>query len=229
RVTDAISDVLLVSDPAGLDHLEREGVASNKITYVGNVMIDTLVAAREIAERSEVVEQMGLSPREYLLVTLHRPSNVDEPETLVALLEAIEQLEPDLKNVFPIHPRTRQRLENAGVELDPERWLLTEPLGYFEFLRLQMAARAVLTDSGGIQEETTVLGVPCVTVRDNTERPVTIVEGTNVLAGTRPEAIDEAYREALDKADRGRVPKYWDGRAAERVVDALDAALGRFA
>jgi UDP-N-acetylglucosamine 2-epimerase (non-hydrolysing) len=162
-------------------------------------------------------------------VTLHRPSNVDDPITLETLLAAIEKLEPDLPCVFPIHPRTRQRLTDAGIQLDPERWRLTEPLGYFEFLRLQMDARAVLTDSGGIQEETTVLGVPCMTVRDNTERPVTIDQGTNVLAGTNPERFADCYREALAKADSGKVPEGWDGNAAARVVNALERVLTSYA
>ena len=228
RLTDSISDVLLVSDPAGLGHLKREGVPQERVTFVGNVMIDTLVTAKGIAKKQDTVEAMSLDANGYLLVTLHRPSNVDDPKILSRLLRAIEDLDPELPCVFPIHPRTRQRLGDAGIELDESKWRLTEPLGYFEFLRLQMDARAVLTDSGGVQEETTVLGVPCMTVRDNTERPVTIHEGTNVLAGTDPERFADCYREALKKASTGRVPEGWDGHAAVRVVDALERELNAF-
>lgn len=225
RLTDAISDVLLVSDPAGLEHLKREGVPGDRVTYVGNVMIDTLTSARKLAAERKTVQELGLAEGHYLLVTLHRPSNVDDPEKLAALLTAIAALEPELPCVFPIHPRTRQRLADAGIALDGVRWKLTQPLGYFEFLRLQMSARAVLTDSGGVQEETTVLGVPCVTVRDNTERPVTISEGTNVLAGTDPAKLAPSYRDALAKATAGRVPRFWDGMAATRIVDHLHTVL----
>jgi len=217
--------VLLVSDPEGLEHLAREGVAADRIHFVGNVMIDTLMAAREAAAHSDVLERLGLEAGRYLLVTLHRPSNVDHPSQLESLLSAIEALEPELPCVFPIHPRTRNKLAQGGVELNSTRWHITEPLGYLEFLRLQGNARAVLTDSGGVQEETTVLGVPCITLRNNTERPVTILEGSNVLAGTEPTRIASAYHKALDKKGKARIPRLWDGQAAKRMVDVLEAVL----
>jgi UDP-N-acetylglucosamine 2-epimerase (non-hydrolysing) len=221
RLTDAISDLLYVSDPAGLDNLRNEGVPDERVSFVGNVMIDTLLAARERAMRSEVLETLGIAPRGYSLVTLHRPSNVDDPPRLAALLRALDELASSLRLVFPVHPRTRARLAASGLVLDPKRWLVTEPLGYLDFLKLTSQARIVLTDSGGVQEETTVLGVPCLTLHDNTERPVTVREGTNQLAGTSPAAIRSCFARALAAPPSGRVPRYWDGKAATRIVEHL--------
>jgi len=221
RLADAVSDLLFVSEPAGLDHLRREGVPDHKVFFVGNVMIDTLYAVREQAAHSPILEQLGLTPREFALLTLHRPSNVDEPAGLAELLRVLdEEVAAHLPIVFPIHPRTRARLTTLD-RLRPPRWVLSEPIGYLDFLRLQSEARLVLTDSGGIQEETTVLGVPCVTLRENTERPVTVAEGTNVLAGTTRAGIAAAVRSALDAARASRTPRLWDGHAAERVVKIL--------
>jgi UDP-N-acetylglucosamine 2-epimerase (non-hydrolysing) len=225
KLTDTISDLLYVSDPAGLDNLRAEGVAEERFAFVGNVMIDTLLAAREAAARSPVLGDLGLVPGGYGLVTLHRPSNVDDPQALARLLGALDELAGRMRLVFPVHPRTRARLDGARVALDPARWTVTDPLGYLDFLRLTSQARIVLTDSGGVQEETTVLGVPCVTLRENTERPVTITEGTNRLAGTEPEAIRKAIEEALASPASGRVPRYWDGRAAERIADHMSAGF----
>jgi UDP-N-acetylglucosamine 2-epimerase (non-hydrolysing) len=221
RLTDAVSDLLFVSDPAGLDNLAREGVAPQKVFFVGNVMIDTLLAAREQAMQSPILDQLGLREREYGLLTLHRPSNVDDPDRLRGMLEILDDLASRLPLVFPAHPRTRQRLDAAGVALDRRRWILTDALGYLDFMRLQSAARVVLTDSGGVQEETTVLGVPCVTLRENTERPVTLSEGTNFLAGTTRGGIERAFADALRAVPNGRVPRYWDGHAAARIVEVL--------
>jgi UDP-N-acetylglucosamine 2-epimerase (non-hydrolysing) len=225
KLTDAISDLLFVSEPSGLANLEREGVAPDKVFFVGNVVIDTLLAARGPARRSAVLEDLGLTAGTYGLVTLHRPSNVDDPAVLRGLVSTLDAVAARLPLVFPLHPRTRQRLEDLGVTLDPSRWKLTPPVGYLEFLRLQSEARVVLTDSGGVQEETTVLGVPCVTLRDNTERPVTVSEGTNILAGTRREGILRAFEQALEMPRAGRAPRYWDGQAAERVVAVLAEAF----
>ena len=225
RLTDEISDLLYVSDPAGLANLRAEGVAPERVEFVGNVMIDTLLAARETAMRSTVLETLGVSARGYVLVTLHRPSNVDDPAALTALLTTLDALPGGSKLVFPVHPRTRARLASAGLALDPSRWVLTEPLGYLDFLKLTSEARVVLTDSGGVQEETTVLGVPCVTLRENTERPVTVTEGTNQLAGTSPDAIRACFAKALAMGASTRVPKGWDGKAAERIVAHLGRVL----
>jgi UDP-N-acetylglucosamine 2-epimerase (non-hydrolysing) len=221
RLTDAISDLLFVSDPAGLDNLKGEGVPESRYFFVGNVMIDTLLAAREQAMRSPILEQLGVGARGYVLITLHRPSNVDDPRQLSALLQTIEEVAGELPLVFPVHPRTRARLAAAKLEPDLRRWKLIEPLGYLDFLKLTAAARIVLTDSGGVQEETTVLGVPCVTLRENTERPVTITEGTNFLAGTQPAAVRTRFAEALAASMSGRVPRFWDGKSAERIDEIL--------
>jgi UDP-N-acetylglucosamine 2-epimerase (non-hydrolysing) len=169
---------------------------------------------------------MGLTAGGYGVLTLHRPSNVDDPATLRELLAPILELAERMPVVFPVHPRTRGVLRDIGVREDGGLRLL-EPIGYLEFLGLMAKARVVLTDSGGIQEETTVLGVPCVTLRENTERPVTIREGTNVLAGIRPEGVRQAIRKALDAPAAGRVPELWDGRAAERIVEVLARTLVR--
>jgi UDP-N-acetylglucosamine 2-epimerase (non-hydrolysing) len=222
-LTDAISDLLFVSEPSGMANLAREGVAPERAVFVGNVMIDTLLAARDRAQSSTVLATLGLAEREYGLVTLHRPSNVDDVAALRALLDTLDGL--GLRLVFPTHPRTRQRMAAAGITLDPARWLVCEPFGYLDFLRLQASARVVLTDSGGVQEETTVLGVPCITLRDNTERPVTCDQGTNQLVGTKREAIATAYARIDDIRRAARVPEKWDGKSAERIVAAIADVL----
>ncbi len=221
KLTDAISDLLFVSDPAGLENLQHEGVPQSRYFFVGNVMIDTLLAARAQAMQSPILAQLGLHERGYVLITLHRPSNVDDPKQLGALVETIEETAGDLPLVFPVHPRTRARMAQAGLVPDERRWKLCEPLGYLDFLKLTAAARIVLTDSGGVQEETTVLGVPCVTLRENTERPVTITEGTNFLAGTDPRAVREHFAKAMASSTSGRVPRFWDGKSAERIDEIL--------
>jgi UDP-N-acetylglucosamine 2-epimerase (non-hydrolysing) len=220
RLTDSISDLLFVSDPAGLENLRREGVADARVIFAGNVMIDTMLRAREQAMQSRILSDMKLAERGYALLTLHRPSNVDDPDTLRALVGVLDELAARVPIVFPVHPRTRARLAN-GITLDPSRWTVCDPIGYLDFLRLQASARIVLTDSGGIQEETTVLGVPCVTLRENTERPVTVSEGTNRLGGTRKDTILRAFDEALAQPLSQRVPRGWDGHAAERIAEAL--------
>jgi UDP-N-acetylglucosamine 2-epimerase (non-hydrolysing) len=221
RLTDAVSDVLFVSDPAGLENLRREGVPAERVFFVGNVMIDTLRAFREQAMTSSVAGDLGVTDSAFGLLTLHRPSNVDDPAVLRRLLEILDEVAARLPLVFPVHPRTRARLESAGATPEPSRWTLTDPLGYLDFLKLQTMARVVFTDSGGVQEETTALGVPCVTLRDNTERPITVQEGTNVLAGHSREAILAAFERAMAAGPTGRMPRYWDGKAAERVRAVL--------
>ena len=222
KLTDAISDLLFVSDPAGMVNLKKEGVADSRCFFVGNVMIDTLLAAKDQAMQSPILEKLGVKAKGYGLLTLHRPSNVDDVEALRNLVAVIDRIAQTTPIVFPVHPRTRARIEAAGIKLDPARWTLTEPQGYLDFMKLTASARLVLTDSGGIQEETTVLGVPCITLRENTERPVTIEEGTNVLAGTRPEAILAAY-DRIQQSSGGpaRIPRFWDGQSAKRIDSAL--------
>ena len=222
RLTDAISDLLFVSDPAGVANLRKEGVPDERVFFVGNVMIDTLFAARERAMESGVMARLGLREKEFALLTLHRPSNVDDPDTFRALLEVLDGLAGRVAPlVFPVHPRTRTRLESIGARLDPARWLVTGPLGYLDFLNLEALARIVITDSGGVQEETTILGVPCITLRQNTERPATVSEGTNVLAGNEKQTILSAFDRAMNGTHGRRVPPFWDGQAARRMEQVL--------
>lgn len=226
RLTDAISDALFVTEPSGIANLTREGAPLSRIHFVGNVMIDSLLAARARAETSGMLEHLGLRPGAYGLVTLHRPSNVDDAPTLRALVATLDELAAALPLVFPMHPRTRAQAEAAGITFDPTRLRVTAPLGYFDFLKLMTNARVVLTDSGGIQEETTALGVRCVTLRDSTERPVTVTEGTNLLAGTTPEGIRRAFDASLVAPRRHAAPHLWDGRAAVRICEVVGGIFG---
>jgi UDP-N-acetylglucosamine 2-epimerase (non-hydrolysing) len=220
-VTDALSDYLFASEPSGVRNLVSEGVCREKIFLVGNVMIDTLMKFRAKAAETAVLERLGLRSKDYVVTTLHRPSNVDDLERLTGLLDMLSQLARQLPVVFSVHPRTRARIEAAG--LMNHNLTLTPPLGYLEFLRLTSEARMVLTDSGGIQEETTILGVPCLTLRENTERPITIEQGTNRLVGVDPEAVLAAALETLDAPSQsGRAPELWDGRASSRILDVLE-------
>jgi len=223
-VTDVLSDFLFASEPSGVENLIAEGIPRRKIYFVGNVMIDTLLHFRAKSATSDVLERNELAPKSYAVVTLHRPSNVDDPARLSALLEMLEALAEHITVVFPVHPRTRARAPagkgvHNGLRLCP-------PLGYLDFLRLMSEARLVLTDSGGIQEETTILRVPCLTLRENTERPVTIHQGTNRLAGAEPNGILEAAMLAMaeEPADRP-APELWDGSASRRIVDVLEQCL----
>ena len=226
--TDVLCDYLFTTDRLADDNLLAEGVAADKIFFVGNVMIDTLEHHREKAAQLNLLPEMGLAPQAYATLTLHRPGNVDDRDTLKGILDALKEISQQLPIIFPIHPRTRKMVESFGFEdyfssgLKVEGIWLTEPLGYLEFLHLNMNARLVLTDSGGLQEETTVLGVPCITMRPNTERPITCVEGTNVLVGSQREDILNAAQEVFaGKGSVGQIPEKWDGGAAERIVDVL--------
>jgi UDP-N-acetylglucosamine 2-epimerase (non-hydrolysing) len=226
-VTDAISELLFTSEPAGEENLLREGVPRSKIHFVGNVMIDTLLANLERSKALPVLERFGLRKGGYAVLTLHRPSNVDRPERLNDLFSVLETIHKEISIVFPVHPRTSAAIAKTRGGMAP-RLVTTEPLGYLEFLRLMADAKFVLTDSGGIQEETTVLGIPCLTLRDNTERPVTVTHGTNIVVGSDPKTILSEVRKILDGAGkRGRIPEGWDGGAARRVVDVLEARFGR--
>jgi len=228
-LTDAISHLLFCTEQSGVDNLRREGVAEAKIHLVGNVMIDTLMRHRERAEQSHVIESLDLTVGRYAVLTLHRPSNVDDPVALAKLLDVLEIVLVDQPLVFPVHPRTRQKLAQFGlaarVAAQPDLRLV-DPVGYLDFLKLMAHARVVLTDSGGIQEETTILGVPCLTLRENTERPATVELGTNRLVGREPERILAAYREVMAApGGSGRTPPLWDGGAAARIVTVLREAL----
>jgi UDP-N-acetylglucosamine 2-epimerase (non-hydrolysing) len=224
-LTDAISDWLFVTEPAGEENLRREGVAAERIHFAGNVMIDTLRAHLERARQSDVLARLGLAAGGYGVLTLHRPSNVDEATSLRRLFGVLEEIHAELPIVFPVHPRTRASIARL-LSGETPRLHLCEPLGYLDFLRLMADARLVLTDSGGIQEETTVLGVPCLTLRANTERPVTLTQGTNTLVGADPATIRAEARKILDGGGRrGRIPERWDGQAAARIADVLEQAL----
>lgn len=224
-VTDALSDYLFVTEEDAIENLIREGKHRERIYLVGNVMIDALTHFLPIAQKSTIADEIGQpkldAAHPYALVTLHRPSNVDDSETLRALLEALNELGRDLQIIFPVHPRTQERMRAvAAHSLNRIRFM--PPLGYLDFLCLMSRARLVLTDSGGIQEETTALGVPCLTLRENTERPVTVTEGTNELVGQDPAKIVPAARAILaGKTKKGRIPRYWDGHASERIIEIL--------
>jgi UDP-N-acetylglucosamine 2-epimerase (non-hydrolysing) len=226
--TDAISDLLLVSEDSGEKNLIHEGHPPERIRFVGNLMIDSLLRHRDAALASGIQQRLG-TPAEYGVVTLHRAANVDDPAQLAELFSTLEEIARRLPLYFPVHPRTRARMQTSGVAV-PERVHLLDPLGYIDFLGLVAASSVVLTDSGGIQEETTVLQIPCLTLRDNTERPATVDEGTNMLAGTQRASILKAWTKlsALGLGKRpGRIPRGWDGKAAERSLDALRDFLAR--
>jgi UDP-N-acetylglucosamine 2-epimerase (non-hydrolysing) len=233
-LTDAISDFLFTTERGAEVNLRREGISEDRIFFVGNVMIDSLLKHTRQAESSTVLEDLNLAPRGYALMTLHRPSNVDDRSSLERVLLAIASIQVRLPVVWPVHPRTRAKLAEWGLgerQGPPAKGNLglrmVEPQGYLNFLRLMENARLVLTDSGGIQEETTVLGVPCLTMRENTERPVTLEEGTNVLVGTDTGTIVREAMRVLDgQARPGTRPELWDGKAASRIVDILVARLG---
>jgi UDP-N-acetylglucosamine 2-epimerase (non-hydrolysing) len=239
-MTDHLSDILFVTEESGLRNLEKEGIPWERVFWVGNTMIDSLLASCSKADASLSLEKLALRSgrsgqvRAYALLTLHRPANVDQADKLQEILEGLGELKRQMPVIFPAHPRTQKRIEENGLRAyfqgEAAEWtsqtsgiLITDPQGYLDFLCLMKNARIVVTDSGGIQEETTGLGVPCVTVRENTERPVTIDEGTNILAGVRREGIRQAIRQQMEgpRTKKPTVPKYWDGRSAERIVEIL--------
>jgi len=220
-ISDQIADILFTPSDDGDRNLQREGIAPERIFRVGNVMIDSLV---RLLPKCAEFKPAGL-PDRYALVTLHRPSNVDDAYALTNILEALSRITECLEVVFPVHPRTRRRIEEVGIDVTKLR--LLEPMPYLEFLAMTCHAAVVITDSGGIQEETTYLNIPCLTLRDNTERPVTVEIGTNVLVGQDAEKLQREVCTILDgKAKRGAVPSLWDGRASDRIADVLVNALG---
>lgn len=230
-LTDALAAYMFVTEEDAIDNLLKEGRPRERIYFVGNVMIDALRQFLPIAQRSKIGEQLGLlNGRDFLpfaVLTLHRPSNVDSLPTLEKLLGAIDSVAETVPVIFPVHPRTQQRLTDSGIKHHP-RLRMIPPVGYLDFLCLLERARLVLTDSGGIQEETTALGVPCLTLRDNTERPITVTDGTNQLVGQDPAKILSAARQILNgKTKPGRIPPLWDGHAAERIVEILLREMSR--
>jgi len=230
-LTDSISDYLFTTCTDANENLLREGIPSEKIFFVGNVMIDTLLKFRKKSRSSPIMERLKLQRREYVLLTLHRPSNVDQAETFKGILRAVETIQRGMPVVFPMHPRTRKMWRQFGLQDEVTRLphlQVIDPLGYIDFLRLMDSARLVLTDSGGIQEETTVLGVPCLTLRKNTERPITVRQGTNRVVGSNSERIIEEADVILKKGTRKpHRPKFWDGRAAHRIVEVLLKTMKR--
>jgi len=232
-VTDSISDYLFVSEKSGCENLKAEGKYDSTVFFVGNVMIDTLfyqLAKLDEQVKLETKIEDGAENRNYAVITLHRPSNVDEKEIFTKIIEALAEISRDMKIVFPAHPRTKNNIERFGLtdkimQSDIE---LIPPQPYIDFLKLWKDASLVLTDSGGLQEETTALGIPCFTIRKNTERPITIEEGTNILAGTTKESILSAYS-LFKNSDlkKGKIPKFWDGKTSQRIVSVLKQKLAR--
>ena len=224
-ITDAICDMLLVSEPSGVENLKREGHLDQHIHLVGNVMIDTLLAQVERAKTMGTVEQYNLVKNQYGVITLHRPSNVDDPEVLRGLIDVLIDISSEMDFVFPIHPRTKARLEEFGLESrlnDCAGIRCLGPIGYLEFLNLTSQASVIVTDSGGLQEESTALGVPCLTMRENTERPITVDEGTSTLIGSSASDLHACLRKVIDGTYKtGKCPDLWDGSAADRIVEIL--------
>lgn len=228
-ITDAIADYLLTPSPDGDENLRKEGVAEERIKRVGNVMIDSLFNNLERAKESTIHSDLNIEKGNYGVLTLHRPSNVDEKEAFSRILDALEQIGAEIPLVFPLHPRTKNRAEQFGLierlESIPNI-VLTGPAGYLDFVALMAESRLVLTDSGGLQEETTALGIPCLTLRENTERPITVTEGTNTIVGNNTEAILKASFDILRNGGKaGRIPELWDGKTAIRIADLIDEII----
>ena len=225
-LTDNISDYLFITEQSGVDNLKKEGISDDKVFFVGNVMIDSLVYYHQKSKTLNTMEELGVKAKEFMLVTMHRPANVDTPEGLKSILEIIEKASQHLAVIFPIHPRTRNNMEKFGLAdklKSIKNLILTEPQGYLEFLNLMDNAKLIITDSGGIQEETTFLQVPCLTFRDSTERPVTVELGTNqLLSDLNANTVYEKMVEILDgKTKKGVIPPLWDGHTAERIAAIL--------
>lgn len=224
-VTDSISDLLLVSEPAGIENLLREGHPKANLHLVGNVMIDTLFKQVSAAKDRSILKEHGLTPKCYAAVTLHRPSNVDSAESLGSLCAVLARVAEQMKIVFPVHPRTRKKLQDFGLQAQlamHSNMLLLDPLGYNDFLAITSQAKVIVTDSGGLQEEATALGVPCLTMRKNTERPITVDEGTSTLCGEDPLMLERYLNEVISGTYKsGKCPILWDGKAASRIAEVL--------
>jgi UDP-N-acetylglucosamine 2-epimerase (non-hydrolysing) len=223
-LTDSVADLLLTPSPDGDENLRAEGVAEERIVRVGNVMIDSLYSNLERSKESLILRELGIGEN-YAILTLHRPSNVDDKENFAGILGALETIGEKIQLVFPIHPRTEKMAKSFGMyerlEAIPNI-VLTGPVGYLDFVALMASSTLVLTDSGGLQEETTALGIPCITLRENTERPITVTEGTNTIVGCDPVLIEKTALESLcGQGKAGRIPELWDGKTAERIADVL--------
>jgi UDP-N-acetylglucosamine 2-epimerase (non-hydrolysing) len=224
-VTDRLSEILLTPSPDANDNLLAEGVPKDRIYLVGNIMIDSLMRHLPFARLERIRDRIPVKEGCYAVLTLHRPSNVDAPGAFERILGAVRTIAERMPVIFPVHPRTRQRLNDHGHELTQPQILVTEPLGYLDFLSLTAHARLILTDSGGLQEESTALGIPCLTLRENTERPITVTHGTNQVVGTERDAILAGYNRALAAVDRPPKPDLWDGRTAGRIAHVLCQVL----
>tara|TARA_B100000212_G_scaffold89121_1_gene65336 strand:- start:3445 stop:4545 length:1101 start_codon:yes stop_codon:yes gene_type:complete len=229
-ITDAIADYLLTPSPDGDENLRSEGVAEDRIKRVGNVMIDSLFNNLERAKASTIHSNLGIEKGNYGVLTLHRPSNVDDKDAFVGILDALEKIGERIPLVFPLHPRTKNRADQFGLTQRLEsipNIVLTGPAGYLDFVALMADSKIVLTDSGGLQEETTALGIPCLTLRENTERPVTVTEGTNTIVGNDTQVILDAANDVLDNGGKaGRIPDLWDGKTAQRIADIIEEIIG---
>ena len=224
RLTDSLSDLLFTTEPSARENLLKEGIAQNKICFVGNVMIDSLLRFTRIAQKSRILTELGLQKDNYCLMTMHRPTNVDEKSDIKEILGALQELSKSIKIVFPIHPRTKKMLRHHRLKINLLKTM--PPLGYLDFLKLMMNAKFVITDSGGIQEETTVLKIPCLTIRTNTERPITVAQGTNVIVGNdRKKIMAEAKKILNGKGKKGKRPELWDGKAAKRICKIIYSHL----
>ncbi|HJP17156.1 MAG: UDP-N-acetylglucosamine 2-epimerase (non-hydrolyzing) [Gammaproteobacteria bacterium] len=226
-VTDSVSDILFTTSKEAKENLLKEGIPENKIYFVGNVMIDSLYKIKSMANKSGILRKLGITNKNYITLTLHRPSNVDYKNKLVNILDAIKIIQQKIKVVFPVHPRTDKMLKKfrlMGYMNNMKNVTLIEPLGYLDFTKLMVSSKIILTDSGGIQEETTILNVPCLTLRENTERPITVAEGTNELVGNNTKKIISSTMGVLNydgNYKSSRAPRYWDGKASKRIVKVL--------
>ncbi len=227
-VTDVLADYLFVTEPSGVRNLQKEGISDKKIFFTGNTMIDSLITLLPLIKKSDILKELCISEKNYALITLHRPSNVDSKQNLskvISIIKSINNISPNSDIVFPVHPRTHKMLEKFGLTKELtniKNIIITEPLGYFDFMRLVTTARFILTDSGGIQEESTYLKIPCITLRENTERPVTAELGTNTITGLDERAVKK-FLGQIEKGTykSGKIPKFWDGNSAERIVKVL--------
>lgn len=224
-LVDQISDFLFVTEQSGLDNLEHEGISNKKIFFVGNIMIDSLIYHLPKIKKSDILNKLNLNEKNFIILTMHRPNNVDNENNLKNMFNIINEVQKKIKVVYPIHPRTKTNIKKFGFENEVNKIFnlsITEPLNYIDFLNLILNSKAILTDSGGIQEETTFLGVPCITLRENTERPVTVDEGTNILTGNNKKKIINLVNGVLkNNWKKGTIPKLWDGKTSKRIVEVL--------